>query len=55
VSDAGSVSFTHAFHERFVRDFDAAAALHQARRASSRDDPLWATAVLVQQTQADTP
>ncbi len=55
VSDTGSVWFTRAFYERFVRDFDAAAALHEARRASSRDDPLWATAVLVQQTQADTP
>jgi CHAT domain-containing protein len=54
VSDAGSVWFTREFYERFVHDFDAAAAVHQARRASPRDDPLWATAVLVQQTQADT-
>jgi CHAT domain-containing protein len=55
VSDTGSVQFTSAFHKRFVRDFDAAAALYEARRASARDDPLWATAVLVQQTQADIP
>jgi hypothetical protein len=55
VSDNASVRFTRAFHERFVRDFDAAAALYEARRRSDREDPLWATAILVQQTHADMP
>ena len=55
VSDSWSVSFTCAFYERFVSDFDAAAALFEARRTTSRDNPLWATAVLVQQAPGNIP
>jgi hypothetical protein len=48
VSDDGSVGFTKEFYDVFVKDFDAPAAIHEARRTADRSDALWAASVLVQ-------
>jgi hypothetical protein len=55
VSDEGSVWFTQLFYDRFVNDFDAARALHHARRRAPRSDPFWAASILVQQPDPKAP
>lgn len=50
ISDEGSVAFTKAFYDAYVREFDAAVAIQEARRAAERGDALWASSVLVEVT-----
>jgi hypothetical protein len=51
VNDGRSVPFTKDFYESFMSDFDAPAAMFEARRACEENNPLWAASVLITQVE----